>query len=142
MPFCSNCGNELNEETKFCPKCGTAVNENNESPNQQSNINSGINCPKCGSLIPLGSATCLQCGTPLNEEKHTAAIVIGYITAIFVPIVGIIMGIYLLTRKNRDVHTHGIIMIVLAIVFVIVEWLLFSYLSYVSSMRYYRHYYY
>ena len=25
MPYCSNCGTELNEGTKFCPECGTAV---------------------------------------------------------------------------------------------------------------------
>ena len=25
MPFCRNCGNELDEEAQFCPKCGTPV---------------------------------------------------------------------------------------------------------------------
>lgn len=28
MPFCTNCGKEINEETKFCPSCGNAVAEN------------------------------------------------------------------------------------------------------------------
>ena len=142
MPFCSNCGNEVNDNTKFCPKCGNAINSESENSNQQTNINSGINCPKCGSIIPFGNVVCTNSGTPLNQEKHTAAIVIGYITAIFIPIVGIITGIYLLTRKNKDVHIHGIIMIILAIIMIIAWWWYFSYMSYVNRMRYYNYYYY
>ena len=49
----------------------------------------------------------------------------GYIGSIFIPIIGIIIGIYLLTRPNRDVHKHGIIMIVLAIVLSIISIMIF-----------------
>ncbi len=53
-------------------------------------------------------------------------------------LVGIIIGIYLLTRENKDVHKHGIIMIALAIVISIIVFILFfSYMSYVSRMSYY-----
>lgn len=142
MPFCSNCGSEVKDNARFCPNCGNAINDEHENPNPQTNINSGINCPTCGSIIPFGNVACSKCGTQLNQEKHTAAIVIGYITAIFIPIVGIIIGIYLLTRKNKDVHIHGIIMILLAIILTIAWWLFFSYLSYVNTMSYYNNYYY
>ena len=27
MPYCSNCGSELNNDVKFCPKCGTPTNQ-------------------------------------------------------------------------------------------------------------------
>ena len=46
-----------------------------------------------------------------------------------------------LTRPNKDVHKHGIIMIILAVVMVIVWWLFFSYMAYTSSMSYYNNYY-
>jgi uncharacterized membrane protein YvbJ len=28
MPYCSNCGNKLEEDAKFCSKCGMAVDSN------------------------------------------------------------------------------------------------------------------
>ena len=31
MPFCSNCGQQINDGAKFCPSCGTAVS--NEKTN-------------------------------------------------------------------------------------------------------------
>ncbi len=142
MAFCSNCGNELKDNAKFCPNCGNAVNDESEGKTIHQNTQSGINCPKCGSIIPFGNDICLKCGAPLNEEKHTTAIVLGYICALFFPIVGIITGIYLLTRPNKDVHIHGIIMIILAIVLTVIWWILFSYLSYINSMSYYNSYYY
>ena len=92
-------------------------------------------------MVPVGNIVCTKCGSPLNPEKHTTAIVIGYICSIFIPLIGIIIGIYLLTRNNKDVHKHGIIMIILSIVISIIYFLWFSYMSYVNSMRYYRYYY-
>ena len=60
MPFCSNCGNEINDNAKFCPKCGTAANAENEPASTTQNNTSGINCPKCGSIIPFGNLACLN----------------------------------------------------------------------------------
>lgn len=28
MPFCKNCGIELDKDSNFCPECGTAINKN------------------------------------------------------------------------------------------------------------------
>ena len=135
MPYCSNCGKEIKEDSKFCPHCGEGVKQ--KTPE----TTSGIICPKCGSTIPFGSTVCVKCGNSLNQDTHTAAIVIGYICSIFLPLFGIIIGIYLLTRPNKDVHKHGIIMIVLAIILAIVYYMWFSYMAYVNSMRYYNYYY-
>ena len=138
MPFCNNCGKEVKEGTKFCSGCGASLTD--ETPTQHSNI-SGTPCPKCGSIIPFGNVACTNCGSLLNQDKHTAAIVLGYIFSIFVPLLGIIIGIYLLTRQNKDVHKHGIIMIILSIVMAVIWWLAFSYMAYTSSMNYYNNYY-
>ena len=29
MPFCENCGNEINNNAKFCPNCGTRLSNDN-----------------------------------------------------------------------------------------------------------------
>ena len=142
MPFCNNCGKEVKEGTKFCSGCGASLSDEEESANtRQNTVNSGTPCPKCGSLIPFGNVACTNCGSLLNPNKHTAAIVIGYLCSIFIPIFGIIFGIYLLTRPNKDVHKHGIIMIILAVAMIIIWWLFFSYMAYQSRMSYYNNYY-
>lgn len=116
--FCQNCGAALQDGVQFCNSCGSPVRGANPAQNQAPNNNNtmGVTCPTCGNVNPVGSVICTACGNPFVKEKHTAAIVIGYILAILIPIGGIITGIYLLTRKNKDVHFHGVIMIVLAIV--------------------------
>ena len=141
MPFCNNCGQEVNEGAKFCSGCGASLTGETPSSNTQQNNTSGNICPNCGSIIPFGNVACTNCGSLLNPDKHTAAIVLGYICSVFLPLFGIIFGIYLLTRPNKKVHKHGIIMIVLAILMVIIWWLFFSYMAYQSRMSYYNSYY-
>ena len=125
MTYCNNCGKEVKDTARFCPACGASLDEDAPSPDNQNDNVSGTPCPQCGSIVPFGNVACTNCGSMLNPEKHTAAIVIGYICSIFIPIIGIIIGIYLLTRPNRDVHKHGVIMIVLAIVLSIISIMMF-----------------
>lgn len=139
MPFCHNCGKEVKEGTKFCSGCGTSLIAESEDANIQQNDNLVVRCPKCGSPVPFGNVLCTNCGSQLNPDKHTAAIVLGYICSIVLPLFGIIFGIYLLTRPNVDVRKHGAIMIILSIFMIFVFILLSSYLSYQNSMRYYRY---
>ena len=141
MLFCKNCGEEIKEGAKFCSRCGNPLTDKTpKSTNRQNNI-TGTPCPKCGSLVPLGNIACTKCGSLLNPDKHTAAIVLGYICSIFIPLLGIIFGIYLLTRPNKDVHKHGIIMIILSIIMGFILWLFISYMAYSNSMHYYNNYY-
>ena len=79
--FCPSCGEELVDSAKFCKSCGRNL-ENNEQP-RQSEQNQQFNVLKV-------------------EEKHWVAIAIGYFCAIFIPLVGLIISIYLLTRKNSE----------------------------------------
>ena len=92
MPYCSKCGNELKENTKFCSKCGTAVNGDSESSTIKQENDSGINCPKCGALVPFGNTVCLKCGSPLTEESHAVAIVLGYAGTILGSLIFPILG--------------------------------------------------
>ncbi len=141
MPFCNNCGQEVKDGAKFCSGCGASLTGETPSSNTHQNNISGTPCPQCGSIVPFGNAACTNCGSLLNPDKHTTAIVLGYICSIFIPLFGIIFGIYLLTRPNKDVHKHGIIMIILSVVMVVIWWLIFSYMAYTRSMSYYNNYY-
>ena len=38
MPYCSNCGTELEAGTKFCPSCGTAVGRRRRTSNARPQI--------------------------------------------------------------------------------------------------------
>ncbi|WP_225370695.1 zinc ribbon domain-containing protein [Methanobrevibacter arboriphilus] len=108
--FCTQCGNEIEDEDMFCSACGSPTDPQAQHNKNQQNINQNqyVNepkgpCVKCGSLTPFSSNLCNSCGevNPHKpKESHSAAIVLGYIFSLFVPIVGIIFAIYLLTREN------------------------------------------
>ena len=94
--FCPSCGEELVDSAKFCKNCGTNL-ENLEKP-RHSNQNQDFQ-------------------VPLVEKKHTAAIVIGYICAILIPLIGLIISVYLLTRDNSEnARKHGKYMLIVTVI--------------------------
>lgn len=133
--FCPNCGAPVESGLKFCTSCGGPVRVAN--PVQNGNV-MGMTCPACGSTTPVGSVICPTCGYQFVKESHTAAIVIGYLLSFIIPIGGIIAGIYLLTRNNKDVHIHGVIMIVISVIMMIFSWILVA--SLFSNSYYYSYY--
>lgn len=122
MPkFCDKCGSELkNKNTKFCDKCGASINQNETKIND---INSTIICQKCNTVNPTTATTCINCGTPFNNETFKFLIILGYICGIFIiifgtnwffiPLAGLIIGIYLLIKGNLDTLIHAIIIYIL-----------------------------
>lgn len=81
MIYCSNCGNELNDEAKFCTKCGSPVQEqskDNTSIGEEINKNEGI--------------------TKILKGKMVAII-----AAIVLIIVGVGSGVYFYTTKSKNV---------------------------------------
>lgn len=118
--FCSYCGERLEDETsKFCSKCGKSLDSTGNQTQQtvQSNTMFGqMNCPFCGKNIPITTPNCPFCGNVVNAKSYKVAIIIGYVGTLIIPLIGIIDGIYLLTRDNQEVHKHGIIMIMESII--------------------------
>lgn len=53
--FCKNCGNNVNEGSKFCRECGTEIISEPKIPKNNT-------CPKCGNWLNEGAMFCNNCG--------------------------------------------------------------------------------
>lgn len=142
MVFCPKCGEKQdNNEAKFCQKCGEDIGANNKMHNNH--LSNNLNCIYCGSEISDGSDKCSVCGKyldPKANENFTFVIILGYVCSIlalllsgniFFAITGVIMGVYLITRKNSSVHNHGKIIIIISVIdlcLAIGQWCWFWYL--------------
>lgn len=105
--FCPNCGEELIDSAKFCKNCGKDLSNFQKGPDQTFNDHT-------------------QFISPVVEKSHTAATVLGYVFAFLIPIIGVIFGIYLLTRDdNAQSKTHGKIVIVLSLVIWFISYFFF-----------------
>ena len=80
--YCPSCGEQLVDEAKFCKNCGMNL-ENYQSPNNVQQAR-----PEYRHQVA--------------ENEHTIAVVLGYILAILIPLFGIIVGIYLITRNDSE----------------------------------------
>lgn len=98
--YCPSCGEELVDNAKFCKSCGINLETMEENRySHQENTRQFIEA---------------------TEKSHTAAIVIGYILAILVPLLGLIVAVYLLTRDESKAKRHGkYILIVTVIVWIL-----------------------
>lgn len=86
--FCPSCGEELLDNAKFCKNCGFNL-ETNEETQQTASVQQTYQVEKV-------------------ENDHKIAIILGYICAILFPLIGIIIGIYLATRKDSEnAAKHG-----------------------------------
>lgn len=90
--------------TKFCPKCGEKL------------VDEAKFCKNCGEDI-TGVAPPTHVGqNPESEPKHTLGIVLGYIFAIIIPLIGLIISIYLLTRRESQRATkHGKYVLIISV---------------------------
>ncbi len=125
---CPQCGSTSDDQYGFCIKCGWEFTKVDPTQNP---------CPLCGHENPDEADFCVKCGTPLvfkNQFSETQGnvspiiikkevvgtpskqngwikwiIILGYIFSILGGLVGLILAIYLVTRKDPAVRKHGII---------------------------------
>lgn len=110
--FCPFCGEELVDEAKFCKNCGKDVSAYSNIDSNQGNDNSYH--------------------TPAVEKSHTAALILGIIFALFIPLIGFIIGVYLLTRKNDSkAKKYGIIIVALSVFRTVMNFLTLSFMNYI-----------
>ncbi len=127
---CPQCGSTGDDIYGFCIKCGW------EFPKVKTGEHF---CPLCGYPNPDEADFCVKCGTPLLfksqfEKDNTSLnpiiikktistgpgslqydgktkwlIIFGYLFSILGGLLGLIIAIYLITRKDPNVRKHGII---------------------------------
>ena len=112
MTFCPSCGAERKEGSKYCHNCGYDFGAVDASVNANSNSNAQVN-----QTIPNVQA---------NENSHTISKILGYISAILIPLFGIIFGIYLYTREEEDAKKHGMLIIGLSILIWVLSFMIMS----------------
>ena len=99
--YCPSCGEELVDSAKFCKSCGAKLE--NVRPNENINENAGFE-------------------VPVVEKSYKTTIIIGYICAVLVPLIGFIIGIYLFTRKDSSqANRHAKYMMAAAVLIWIVS---------------------
>lgn len=72
MAFCSKCGNQIADGSRFCSFCGTpTANSNNGNESQRRQIFEGVihKCPNCGEVLESFTAFCPACGLELRNTK-------------------------------------------------------------------------
>jgi uncharacterized membrane protein YvbJ len=115
MKYCAYCGQEIDENIKFCPHCGAAV--------EKDIFVSSMETPK------IHKSTNYQLETILGILAIVFS-VLNYIGIIFVHLVGIVLGIIVISLVSKDKKMHiqhsqvgfvlGIIGLILGVVAVIV----------------------
>ena len=134
---CPQCRSASDDRYGFCIKCGY------EFPKIDENINL---CPLCNYKNPKEADYCVKCGSPLIfknqfENNETGArtiiinqndlntaptprtsrilIVLGYIFSLLGGLIGLIIAIYLATRKDPVAKKHGKIQLAIFLVYLI-----------------------
>jgi predicted amidophosphoribosyltransferase len=120
--YCSRCGNETKENEVYCEKCGYKL------PQQVAAIEQRF-CIKCGAELRKEEKFCSSCGTRIGETAlenatevkypHQLATVLGYVFAFLGGWLGLVFGIYLLTREHPRAKYHGKIVIIVTVVMII-----------------------
>ena len=96
--FCPSCGEELVDDAKFCKNCGKNLEDINAPPHE-TKVNDQEFKP------------------PAVENDHKTAVIIGYVLAILIPLFGVIVAVYLLTRKDSEnAKKHGKYILIVAAV--------------------------
>ena len=146
MRRCPQCGATGDDIYGFCVKCGYEFQKIPKDKNA---------CPLCGYPNPDEADFCVKCGTPLlfkNQFEQTPnsikpivikrefeqknelnpqptsrfIIYLGYILAILGSIIGLVIAIYLITRKDPAARRHGYIQISIILFYIILIAVLYS----------------
>ncbi len=136
---CPQCGSTSDNQYGFCIKCGYEFPEMNLDDKS---------CPLCGYSNPDEAEYCVKCGTPLILKNHVdesqtnlgpivikkevirdsqpqsqprtsrLLIVLGYLFSILGGILGLIIAIYLSTRKDPVARKHGHIQLAIFVFYI------------------------
>ena len=98
VKYCPNCGEELVDDAKFCKSCGTELYSGAERAS-----------------VP---------NPPAYEKSYTVHIIVAYALALLFPLLGLILGFYLLTRKDSEsAKKHGKYALIVSVVMMVLSFL-------------------
>lgn len=133
---CPQCGSTSDDIYGFCIKCGYEFQKIDEAAQT---------CPLCGYVNPDEADFCVKCGTPLlfkdqiknnsvinpvvikkesagdntSNRRRTILIIFGYIFSILGGLLGLIIAIYLATRKDPVSKKHGRIQLAIFVFYIL-----------------------
>ncbi len=142
---CPQCGTASDDMYGFCIKCGY------EFPKIERDKNA---CPYCGFQNPDEADFCVKCGTPLifksqfegvnntvnpivinrqevgvkpqTSKRSNILIILGYIFSILGGLLGLIIALYLVTRKDPVYKKHGYIQLAIFGFYIVLLGLLYA----------------
>lgn len=81
-------------------------------------------CPHCKGEIQIDATKCRHCGEWIDKIKepnpHKGLTAFGYMFAIFGGWLGLVTGLYLLTRENKKAKFHGKVITGISGLFIII----------------------
>lgn len=142
---CPQCGASGDDKYGFCIRCGWEFPKIDPSKRV---------CPLCGYENPEEADFCVKCGTPVmfmnspqnntigpiiinkqvvgseNPGKRnrfmTILIIFGYVFSILGGLLGLIIALYLITRKDPSIRKHGKIQLAIFIFYIILIAILYA----------------
>lgn len=76
MLYCSNCGTQIEDNTKFCTECGSPNASGTTNPTQRQHEFKGkiIKCPNCGEILKSFEGICSSCGYEVRGVKPSDSV--------------------------------------------------------------------
>ena len=75
MAFCTNCGQQVADSTKFCANCGTPISQNIQNTERKTVFDGEIHkCPHCGEVLKAFETVCPTCEFELRGAKGSSAV--------------------------------------------------------------------
>ena len=75
MKYCTNCGKQLSDSSKFCDRCGTPVESaDNGFEREQEYKGTIYKCPNCGEVLDAFMSNCPSCGYEIRGAKASDSV--------------------------------------------------------------------
>ena len=76
MPFCSNCGKQVPNGSKFCYNCGSSIVTDYQSTSKRTTVFEGEihKCPSCGAVLKAFEHKCKECGHEIRSINNHSVV--------------------------------------------------------------------
>lgn len=75
MSFCTNCGYQMTDNSKFCANCGTPAIQSSSNTERKTIFDGEIHkCPNCGELLRAFETVCPTCQFELRGTKSSNSV--------------------------------------------------------------------